>query len=442
MSESEKTNMSKEKANVKANSFDIIGGKDVMPIGGFFGPYPHEFDLPEYITDECFKMIAETGTNLIAYSMMDYSENVEESRKHLDLAAKYNMGVFVQDKRITEAYGEGEVNKEEVQKNLAEYSEHPAFCGLYLVDEPYTEYYLPREEDYRIARFANIGKYLHDELNVLTYGDLFCIYDVEKYREPFERYVEEWMESIHPKVLIWNYYPYDHGYAYNEGYFWDMCYMRKTAQQYGIPFWGFIQAGGRWREGDPYVGTDDYHPNEGEFNWNVNTTLAFGVKGILYFPLIEPQSYAYMFEEKGDFLGSGLIGAVNNKTQWFYFAKNINKHIAVIDEVLMNAESKGIVVSGDAASRDLKNIECVITSGTYNELLSVEGDALIGCFDCNNKTALYVVNYDREHAGNITLKFNGTYNINIVKNAEESCTAADSITVEMAAGEGVLVVID
>ena len=34
-----------------------------------------------------------------------------------------------------------------------------------------------------------------------------------------------------------------------------------------------------------------------------------------------------------------------NKNQWYYYAQNINKHIAAIDEVLMKSVHKGIVLS-------------------------------------------------------------------------------------------------
>ena len=45
-----------EKEESNAVSFDFLGGKDVMPIGGFYGPYTTEFsydgnDSPNYHTE-------------------------------------------------------------------------------------------------------------------------------------------------------------------------------------------------------------------------------------------------------------------------------------------------------------------------------------------------------------------------------------------------------
>ena len=50
---------------VNTLTFDAIGGKDVMPIGGYYGPmdstYSYEGEKqPNFITDEYFKEIADT----------------------------------------------------------------------------------------------------------------------------------------------------------------------------------------------------------------------------------------------------------------------------------------------------------------------------------------------------------------------------------------------
>ena len=437
--------MEKEEADVV--SISNIGGKDVMPIGGFFGPYVHSYNedvrsFPNYISDEIFKMIADSGTNLIMYTMTDYGEHPDAMNTYLDLAEKNNLGVFITDKRISEAYGNREVDKKAVLQQLSNYCNHPAFCGIYLIDEPYTGYYSPREDGNTISKYSNIAKYLHDELDMITYGNLLPIYSVANGAETYERYVAEWCESIHPKMLLWDYYICDNGYASNEGYFFNLSIMKKYAEKYNIPFWTYIQTGGRWSEIDPYIGTDDYHPNEEEFNWNVNTCLAYGTKGLVYYTLIQPESEAFFTEKDGDFHTGGLIGCMGNKNQWYSYAQNISKHIRVIDEVLMNSVNKGVIVHGEQAKQELKNNEYVLESGTFNELQSVTGDAMVGCFNYNGKTALYVVNYSMEYAQNIQVKFDAKCKIQMVQNAEKSYISAKNLTLDMDPGEGVLLVLN
>ena len=84
----------------------------------------------------------------------------------------------------------------------------------------------------------------------------------------------------------------------------------------------------------------------------------------------------------------------------------------------------------------------MVTSASYNELTSASGNALIGCFDYKGKTALYVVNYDYSNSGDVTLTFNGTKNITKIENAKETTTTVSSITLNMTAGEGILLVIE
>lgn len=69
-----------------AISFDIIGGKDVMPIGAYYIPYSSIYsyngnDLPNYISDEFYEKIADSGINLLMHSVTDYANAPELDRK-------------------------------------------------------------------------------------------------------------------------------------------------------------------------------------------------------------------------------------------------------------------------------------------------------------------------------------------------------------------------
>ena len=182
-----------------------------------------------------------------------------------------------------------------------------------------------------------------------------------------------------------------------------------------------------------------YFPNEEQFNWNVNTSLAFGAQGIQYFPLLQP--YQFTITKDGDYECNGIIGAMGNKTQWYYYAQTINQHIKAIDEVLMNSTHKGVIASGEQANKDLEFTTCVIESGSFNELQSVSGDALVGCFNYQGKTALYVVNHSFEYAQEVKLTFDRVQNLQLIQKAKKADANASELTLNMAAGEGILIVI-
>ena len=63
-----------------AISFDIIGGKDVMPIGAYYIPYSSIYsyngnDLPNYISDEFYEKIADAlNTNVREESESEHKE--------------------------------------------------------------------------------------------------------------------------------------------------------------------------------------------------------------------------------------------------------------------------------------------------------------------------------------------------------------------------------
>ena len=445
--------MKKEKT--KAVSFEFIGGKDVMPIGGFFGPYSPKLEndkeravIPEYVSKECFQLIAEAGINLITASADDYANVPEQVIRSLELGTAYGIGVFVQDGNLLKGIGDDSYTAEAALSAIRKYSDHASFCGVYLVDEPDTPYYVeetgvkgPKD----VSRYETIAKVLQEDLGLYCYANMFpTVYGETKVRN-YKKYVEEFCRTIQPKILIWDYYPFDKGREANwPMYFWNMDLIRQYSEKYQVPFWASIQAGSQWAEGSMEGGFDSvtpYYPNEAQFNWNVNTCLAFGVQGLQYFPLIEPYYFAYGKSTEWDFERNGIIGAAGNKTQWFHYAKNINRHIAVIDEVLMNAVNNGIIVSGEEAKKNMALTTCVIESGAFEELVSVTGDALVGCFNYEGRTALYVVNHSMETAQNISLGFGGAVDIRIVQNAAEILGRAESVTLSMAAGEGVLLVI-
>ena len=157
---------------------------------------------------------------------------------------------------------------------------------------------------------------------------------------------------------------------------------------------------------------------------------------------MQPYQFTLAEEGKWDFERNGILGAMGNQTQWYYYAQEINKHIAAIDEVLMNSVNKGVIVSGEQAKADMSLTTCEIKDGTFHQLKSVTGDAMVGCFNYQGKTALYVVNYSMEHAQKITLTFDGSQNVKMIQNAEESYVKGKALTLDMAAGEGILLVLE
>ena len=437
-----------EKEESLAVSFDFIGGKDVMPIGCFHGPFTSTYNqdgniVPDYMTDEFFSALSEAGFNLITASNADWLRSRESLERGMKLGEKYGIGWFVGDGNIT---GNPKLTVEEAKNYISQYYDYPAFCGMTVLDEPNTPYY---NKDGNAARmmdlFSNQAQILQNELGLYCYISMYPNGKLQAdQRELYVRYVEDIIANLQPRILMWDFYPWDKGEAEEDdqrGYFWNMDLMRSYSLQHEIPFWAFVQAGSQW-----YVTAKDsitpYYPNEPQFNWNISTCLAFGVQGFQYFPTFQYVDFARAETTEWDFQRNGIFGAWGNKNQWYHYAKNAHAHIAVIDEVLMNSVTKGVIVNGEAATKDTEYVECIIDSGSFQELVSVTGDTMVGCFNYNGKTALYVVNYSTVYAQYITLNLNDTHNLKVVQGTDTSYVQTDALVLDMAAGEGVLVVIE
>ncbi len=431
-----------------ALGFDVTGGRDVMPIMGFYGPTPSEYSwnanaLPDLYTDEIFSLIKETGVNIIGPSMSNYASVPHYAEKLFEQADKFGLGYIAMDKRYLDAT----LSVEEVDALVNDYAGHRSFAGTYLVDEPGAPYFRDNENGSNIADYAEIAANLN-ELDYFFYGNLLGLLPKSTYSasdvEAFYRYVREWADTVHPKALMYDRYIFgdNDGLVLAKTYFKTMEVIRSVAEENDIPFWVFVEAGNQWNDAKNRFDSNGYYPSQGEFYWNIGTTLAFGAKGVMYFPLIQPYYFAYAQSELFDFQRNGLIGAWGNKTRWFHYAKAMNAQIAAVDEVLMNSVNKGVIASGKEAQDDLSDCSYLMEGTAWRELAGVSGDAMIGCFNYQGKTALYVVNYDIEYAQKITLSFTDKYDMSVVQDAEKTYVSTDSLELTLQTGDSALIVIE
>jgi len=435
-----------EKEESKAISFNIIGGKDVMPIGGYYGPHLNNYcwdgnELPDNITDEVFELYKDIGLNMLTYTEILSRSNRDAIVRVLEMCEKYDMAYFVDAVETGYNKGKYEMTPTKIGEQLAKSAKYDSFAGLFLVDEPSTAYYQPSFTEKYIESFKDIGEIVHGDLDMVTYGSLWPLMQMTSI-DLYEQYVKEWCDTMHPKFLMWDEYPFEEHYGGDMTVFITaLSIISRNAKENNIPFWLFVQAGDQFYSGGQKSITP-YWPNEAQFNWIVNSGLTFGAQGLSYYSLLGVERSEV--DENGgiDPYRSGLVGALGNKNMWYYYAKNINKHIASIDHVLMNSVHKGVIVSGKEAKSNTKQASCILEGEKFQELQSVDGEAMVGCFNYNGKTALYVLNYSRTDAQYITLDFDSEHKITVTQAAESAYVRGNSITLDMAAGEGVLLVIE
>ena len=442
--------------------------KDVMPIVGYFGPYRVRDDAGtvqyDYLTDDIYNKIKLLGINLISRTQNNYAKTTGETEEQannekkdildgLALAEEKGIGVYVSDARISSGY----------EKLMAEYANYTSFKGISIVDEPdILNVYGRSEDQVSLAGYSQQANTLNSYCNTTGYINLHPMnanlaLKTGNLADDYDSYLETYIKDCNPKVLSWDYYVFDEGnvngtYATKEGYFTNLSVMRAKSMKYNIPFWSYAQAGTYWNEGGGTLAYKEINtPTKQQLLWNVNTALAYGAKGIQYFPLIQPHYFATddSADDGMDYTRNGLIGANGEPTQWYGYAQAANEQIREVDEVLLYATSKVVLAVGTTAQD-----KTGITLASYGDLESVTADngAIVGVFDYQGKTAYYVVNYDTSGtsttgvSSTVTLNFNKdkkqTFNVISKQLADETITTDTSCTLELVSGGAALVIVD
>ena len=439
---------------VPAKDKGIFYEEGVMPIGGFYGPYrgtDSRGTSYDYLDADIFKKIKDAGINLITYTENNYftAEQRQDVLDGLELAKRYGIDVYVHDSRIEATNTDATLGL-----YLSDFAAYRSFKGIAVVDEPFTSYYgasYYEQGKNRLENAAPRATRLNGFSNLIGNVNLNPMYaglGGEDYKTAYDKYLEEYITTCNARQISFDYYVFDtQGYATvhgTKGYFDNLSIVREKALKYNIPFQTYIQAGANWN-GSTTAGmqaTQNNVPTKGQLLWNVNTALAYGTKSIQYFPLIQPNYYAYVSDGSYDYARNGLLGADGEKTLWYGYAKEANEQRAAVDKVLLYATSKAVLAQGTQAQMDTG-----VTISTYDILETINVDnsmlgAVVGVFAYGEKTAFYVVNYDTVNSQKVELHFVGEQKYSVIAANKNEQTTSELCELELAAGSAVLVVVE
>ena len=319
------------------------------------------------------------------------------------------------------------------------------FAGITVKDEP------------SAADFDGMAR-VNKVLNELTdgksvYATLFPAY-VETNRlyledepegewEAYRQYVTEYIEKVQPSMIPYNCYafmkqgatlentygdPGQYSYARQNltDYFASLSLFREMSQKYDLPFWVTVIA---------YNHRNPQQMTEKEIAWTVNSSLAYGAKGMQY--------YTYWSHLDGNpenwdsHKKRGLVTANGTPHDTYYQIKRINENIKTVDDVLMAATSKGVIQFG-------KNILPLVQNDvlySYELLNNISGgDSFVGCFDLNGKAVYYIVN-NSINAGRQTFKAEFLEKVNVrLTNSEGVTMVSDtySAAFNLSGGQAIL----
>ena len=99
---------------------------------------------------------------------------MKQDKKLLELGNKHGVGIFLHDTTVNSNLGKETLSVEELDTQINQYLNEPSCCGLYVIDEPATEYYFAEQTQKNIKDYSTLFERL-GELGVLRYCNLYPI---------------------------------------------------------------------------------------------------------------------------------------------------------------------------------------------------------------------------------------------------------------------------
>ncbi len=404
-----------------------------FPIGGWVEPLPPTYtENQNMITEESYRKIKACGFDFVCCIYSSYPKESEQVLEHLDAAEKAGVGLFISD---TDAQ-KGDITIEDeylasVRKNHEEYSCKKSFLGWLVKDEPGSKMF--PELIKRTALLKQVDAQAEQYINLLpTYSTGFMLENgywgnnapVEKC-DPiaYEKYVADFVEQVQPQFLCYDFYPFDDGetgVSVLPVFFLQLSIAMRNAAEAQIPFIPFVQACkfNKWSR----------VPTEEEMRWQINTTLAYGAKGLQYFTLWSPVDSAYE-----NFSGC-ILGVYGEMGVRYELVQRFNQWTKKVGQYLLNLSLAGLIYNGFSPA------EIPESDVLEDPKIALTGDALLGVFeDGLGKQWAYLVCNKIQGKSVITLKIDGANSLTVISESGEKRLENDCFAAELEAGAGVLI---
>ncbi len=347
-----------------------------FPIGFWAGP------PPDHNTLETWQTAAEANFTFVGPRG---GFKVEDNLKMLDLCAQAGIEVMVTDGRIGWTMIGIEGWEETVGEIVADYADHPALFGYYLQDEP------------NYQHFEALGQiraeFERRDPAHLAYINLFPTYaSVQQLGTPtYTEHVERFMQLSQPRVLSYDHYCLlrDGGIRPDAGgiradYFENLAIIRDAALRYGAQPWQIILSTGQ-------IGYRD--PTEAEMRWQAYTSLAYGMKGLMYF--------TYWSRPRLDADGKqAIVTSEGEPARLYPIVRDLNAEVLALGDTLLGLTSTGVYHTGQVPPGGTRlGTDCIVR-------LPEDLPLLLGMFeDAEGAPYALIVNRDYEQPVEVEARF-------------------------------------
>lgn len=262
----------------------------------------------------------------------------------------------------------------------------PALWGYALQDEPSAhDFPTLRDRAAEVYR-SHPGK--------LAYVNLFPDYaNADQLgTETYEEHIEQFIEVVEPRVLSMDHYPrFAPDKDGRDNYCKNLAVMRTYAIKADIPFWNFFNA-------MPYGSHTD--PTEAQMRWQVNASLAYGAKGVMYFCYFTPRGSIFQ-------KGGAIIDRNGRPTRHYDEATRINARLKSLGPTLMKLRSSQVVRINEAKGDQPEAILVGMPiTNIEREEVDPPHDYLIGAFTHEDgRRAVLLMNYRFAYTAWPTVQF-------------------------------------
>ncbi len=462
-----------------------------IQVGAFCSPQPafrgkDGKEVPSRITREIYQKIADLGVTVVyGHNERIGGEHEAEVFRALEYCQEVGLNYFVRDMIANEYVSLGfqekpdwrllsseqkEALNERFRASLRRYKDYPAFAGISFYDEPGVDSFYGIAEAQRVFEEECPDKifYVNHLPNnsqpwQLQYGCELAgapAADEEKLLTNYsnaERYIyfiQKYFDVVRPHLYSYDAYPFlTLGNADSMVHIslYDLQQICGEMQnKYGVPYWNFMQCGGRWDGGDAR------QTDLAEMLLQVNVSLAYGAKGIQLFPLCYPNDWGDEWEAY-----SAVFDRHNRETVQYHYLKIALKQVKACEEYLSQAKWKGARLEGKfkgllPPEKELQKIDWneTIFRGEFpegnapqkrenrNPVVSATSQFFIGEFDYQGRDLYYVVNNSIATAANLTLTFPKKQKMTVVYRGNVSQVEEKKLHFgRVAAGDGIMILL-
>lgn len=409
---------------MKVKNFD----SNTMILGGWVAPPSKHYGTGvDYITDEVFRQVRESGVNVL-YTNIDRTKHLPDLIRTIECAERNGVYLMIGD----DSFLYGDIDEKEAVEFIEYCKRSKSVIGIDFGDEPNAS---------KFSKLSEICK-KHKPLmgDLLFYVNLLPMYAFAPHLkgldsdDPFLRYptmqeygeyINDFLDNVDTDVLSFDYYPFTHEKGViKSSYFKNLSVCARIAKERGIPLWNFIQLTSWQYE---TIRNMTYS----EILWLVTTSLCYGVKGIQYFCYWTPTDF------NGEFFNSAMINRLGQPTKSYYYVSEINKHIQKISPYILSYTYKGLIAYGETIAEVPEEDNLHI----FGDLILLDSDgSLVGCFEKGGKFAYYLTNTSLTETKHLTVMLKKSGRFKIIKGVNEYTLEGQVLSFVLYEGEGVMIV--